>query len=60
ALSLETTIEASVREDLERRGHRANWAPDPLGGCQAILIDEARGVLLGGSDHRKDGMALGY
>jgi gamma-glutamyltranspeptidase/glutathione hydrolase len=60
ALSLETTIDTSVREDLERRGHRTNWAPDPLGGCQAIFIDEARGVLLGGSDHRKDGMALGY
>jgi gamma-glutamyltranspeptidase / glutathione hydrolase len=60
ALSLETTIEPSVREELERRGHRTNWAPDPLGGCQAIFIDEARGVLLGGSDHRKDGMALGY
>jgi gamma-glutamyltranspeptidase/glutathione hydrolase len=60
ALSLETTIEPSVREELERRGHRTNWAPDPLGGCQAIFIDEARGILLGGSDHRKDGMALGY
>jgi gamma-glutamyltranspeptidase/glutathione hydrolase len=60
ALSLETTIEPSVREDLARRGHRTAWAPDPLGGCQAIFIDEARGVLLGGSDHRKDGMALGY
>jgi gamma-glutamyltranspeptidase/glutathione hydrolase len=60
ALSLETTIEPSVCEDLARRGHRTAWAPDPLGGCQAIFIDEARGVLLGGSDHRKDGMALGY
>ena len=59
-LSLEPTIERSVREELEKRGHRTTIAPDPLGGCQAILIDEARGVLLGGSDHRKDGMALGY
>jgi gamma-glutamyltranspeptidase/glutathione hydrolase len=59
-LSLETTIDRSVREELEKRGHRTIIAPDPLGGCQAILIDEARGVLFGGSDHRKDGMALGY
>jgi gamma-glutamyltranspeptidase / glutathione hydrolase len=59
-LALEPTIGAHVKAELERRGHRTAWAPDPLGGCQAILIDEQRGVLLGGSDHRKDGMALGY
>jgi gamma-glutamyltranspeptidase/glutathione hydrolase len=59
-LSLETTIDESIFADLTRRGHRTAWAQDPLGGCQAIWIDEARGVLLGGSDHRKDGMALGY
>jgi gamma-glutamyltranspeptidase / glutathione hydrolase len=59
-LALEPTIDANVRADLDRRGHRTAWAPDPLGGCQAILIDEKRGLLLGGSDHRKDGMALGY
>ena len=60
ALSLENTIEASVAEELKRRGHRVIAAPDPLGGCQAIYIDEAKGVLYGASDHRKDGMALGY
>ena len=32
----------------------------PIGGCQAILIDETRGALYGASDHRKDGMALGF
>jgi len=59
-LALESTIDANVKAELERRGHRTAWAPDPLGGCQAILIDDKRGVLLGGSDHRKDGVALGY
>jgi len=31
-----------------------------MGGGQAIMIDPATGALLGGSDSRKDGMALGY
>jgi gamma-glutamyltranspeptidase/glutathione hydrolase len=59
-LSLEPTLDHAVRDELERRGHRTAIAPDPLGGCQIIMIDHARGVLFGGSDHRKDGMALGY
>jgi gamma-glutamyltranspeptidase/glutathione hydrolase len=31
-----------------------------MGGGQAIMIDQASGALLGASDTRKDGMALGY
>jgi gamma-glutamyltranspeptidase / glutathione hydrolase len=59
-LSLETPYGSEMLDALARRGHRAAWADGPLGGCQAIWIDEARGALIGASDHRKDGMAQGY
>jgi gamma-glutamyltranspeptidase/glutathione hydrolase len=59
-LSLEPAFGNDIRADLEARGHTVDWVDKPIGGCQAIYIDHARGVLIGGSDHRKDGMALGY
>lgn len=60
AISLEPTIDDAVRAELEARGHKTRWADEPLGGCQAVWIDHERGVLWGASDHRKDGIALGY
>lgn len=60
ALQLEPTHGAAVAADLARRGHTIQWTPKPLGGCQAIRIDHARGLLVGASDPRKDGFALGY
>lgn len=59
-LELEPTFDPAIGADLESRGHKVVWAKAPIGGCQAIWIDHDRGVLIGASDHRKDGIALGY
>lgn len=59
-LTLEPGFGPAVGAELEALGHKVEWSADPIGGCQAIYIAYARGVLIGGSDHRKDGLALGY
>jgi gamma-glutamyltranspeptidase/glutathione hydrolase len=58
-LQLETRIGESVAADLAGRGHKVAVRDEPLGGGQAILIDHERGVLIAGSDPRKDGCAMG-
>jgi gamma-glutamyltranspeptidase / glutathione hydrolase len=59
-LQVERANPAPIVADLARRGHEITMRDVPLGGCQAIWIDRDRGVLIGGSDPRKDGLALGY
>ncbi len=59
-LQVERALPEVLVVDLARRGHDIDRRVVPIGGCQAIWIDRRRGVLMGGSDPRKDGLALGY
>ena len=59
-LQVERANAEPIIVDLGSRGHVIEMQEVPLGGCQAIWIDHQRGVLIGGSEPRKDGLALGY
>ncbi|MFQ5624686.1 MAG: gamma-glutamyltransferase family protein [Paracoccaceae bacterium] len=59
-LRVERGYGADVRAELSALGHTVATTQKPLGGAQAILIDDELGVLQGASDPRKDGCALGY
>ncbi|MFK8034447.1 MAG: gamma-glutamyltransferase [Hyphomicrobiales bacterium] len=59
-LELEEGWASQVSEALQEKGHRIAVAQKPRGGGQIIEIDHDRGVLIGGSDPRKDGLAIGY
>ena len=59
-LKVERGYPDATRDALFALGHDVSTPDGPLGGGQAILIDHAKGVLLGASDPRKDGCALGY
>jgi gamma-glutamyltranspeptidase/glutathione hydrolase len=59
-LELERGISEELIARLTALGHLPVRVTRPHGGGQAIIINHARGVLIGGSDPRKDGLALGY
>ena len=59
-VKLESGIGAAARAGLQALGHVLEASPRPLGGGQAIVIDRTAGMLIGGSDGRKDGLALGF
>ena len=57
---LEKSIPNEIINDLKKIGHKAEYSKSSHGGGQAILIDRKTGILIGGSDSRKDGCAIGY
>jgi gamma-glutamyltranspeptidase/glutathione hydrolase len=59
-LAVESGIGPDVRRALEAKGHVVVDGRGAMGGYQAIWIDQDSGVLLGGSDLRKDGCAIGW
>ena len=56
-LQVEPTLPQDICDDLAARGHVIKRLTGPMGGAQAIRIGD--GLLEGGSDSRKDGMAIG-
>lgn len=59
-VQVERGISGATVDRLNAMGHQCELIGKPHGGGQAILIDRARGALIGGSDPRKDGCAMGY
>jgi gamma-glutamyltranspeptidase/glutathione hydrolase len=59
-IAVESAITPEARAGLEARGHRVFGAIGAFGGFQGILFDQKTGVMMGGSDPRKDGLAIGY
>jgi gamma-glutamyltranspeptidase/glutathione hydrolase len=57
-LEVERGYSDQVRAELAELGHMVSVPDAPLGGAQAIRIDGD--ILVGASDPRKDGCALGY
>ena len=56
----EPAIEEGIVDDLTSRGHVVTRTPKNGGGYQGLLIDRERNILLGASESRKDGRAIGY
>jgi gamma-glutamyltranspeptidase/glutathione hydrolase len=59
-VEVERGVPAAVIDRLSRLGHEVALIDKPHGGGQAIFIDRKAGTLVGGSDPRKDGCALGF
>ena len=59
-LEVERGVEPAVIAELRAMGHEISTPEMPWGGGQIIEIDWDNGSLSGGTEPRKDGIALGY
>jgi gamma-glutamyltranspeptidase/glutathione hydrolase len=57
---IEQGIGSSEADRLRAMGHSVKVRDEPWGGGQIVYLDRTEKVLVGASDHRKDGCALGY
>jgi gamma-glutamyltranspeptidase / glutathione hydrolase len=56
----ESAVADAARAGLTARGHKVTVSIGAYGGFQGIMVDPRTRVLMGGSDPRKDGLAIGW
>jgi len=59
-LQVEDGLSETTCAGLVDLGHKLIRPATPIGGAQLIMINADKGVLIGASDPRKDGIAIGY
>ena len=59
-LQVENAVSQQARDGLAQRGHKVSGSGGNYGGYQGIIFNALTGVLMGGSDVRKDGLAIGW
>ena len=59
-MKIENSFSKISIENLSQLGHDIEVVQEGIGGGQGIMIDRKEGILIGGSDSRKDGLAIGY
>jgi gamma-glutamyltranspeptidase/glutathione hydrolase len=59
-VAVESGIDLETIMKLQRKGHKVRREVGSFGGYQAIMLDHKHGTLIGGTEVRKDGAAVGY
>ena len=58
-IDIEKGFDLRTIDFLKEKGHIINYPAFPIGGGQIILVDDTSNIMIGASDWRKDGIALG-